>query len=257
MTNDIDSYIDNEYFDSCNEPDQDKRVENINNAFYDGGYIAEKGDGLCGFGSAYEAEDFIIDICSHHEEYNAWHGKKPLVETYVEIAKGYLSRGKFDLVKDGHYSDGGERKAQELTDELGWGKREVRQTLLACLTADDFVHSGKNSSKYECNKGTVVMVFSPRVETMIYYTDTQTGKRMKKRKVIDLYVKMVLNPHPDRSRNQTEMQVLSFREAGSGDKAKTCLYTGEERRSRVEWNSPGFRNHKDRPLTMKEMKEKN
>lgn len=263
MKNDIDSYIDSEYFGSNVETEQKKRIENINNALYDGGYILEQGDTLCGFNSAYEAEQFIFDIATRYKESRWWKKHKNLVENYVRVVRGYLERDNFDIVGNGKYSNTGkERKVDQLMEELGWELGEdryamVKATLLSCLTADTFVESGKNTSQKPWNEGTVVMTFSPRMETKQEYVDTKTGKRVVEKKTIDLYVKMVINPHPQdtKTRKQPEMQIISFKEAGEpnskSDKfdrqAKTCLYTGERRQSRLEWALNKYRGHKDHP----------
>ena len=70
------------------------------------------------------------------------------------------------------------------------------------------------------------MVFAP---TLIRRkASVVDGKKVWESTAIDLYVKCVLNPHPDKSRGQTQFQVLSFREA----KNKVCLYTGRKKNGR-------------------------
>ena len=247
-----------------------KDIEKINRALYDGGYITECDDTLHGFKSAKDAERFIKKITTTYEEKETWRKHKNLVKNHVEVVKGYLQQNKFDLVGDGKYSaNHSDRITTELLTELGWGKEEVRQTLMNALTAESFVSSGRNASRYRCNQGTVVMVYSPRIETKQTYIDSKTGRKMIRRHAIDLYVKIAINPHPGNNADgspQSEMQILSFREAGEPNrnskdfggntKAKTLLYTGEEHKSRLEWQLPKNKNHKDRPLTLLEQREK-
>ena len=208
MENDIQSYLNSPMVGNPDPLYKRERIRNVNKAFYDGGYLIKRGSELEGFETPDEAEAFIRKITSEHDTAEAWRPHRDMVENYVEVAKGYLSNDKFDLVIDGRYSkDGSYRDATSLMREFGLSRKDVKH-----LSADDFTNSGANNSKYEPNKGTVVMLFSPRVN--IYGED------------VELYVKLVLNPHPDRSRKQTEMQVLSFKEV---EGTKTCLFTGEKR----------------------------
>lgn len=216
MESDIKSYLDNSAAGNRDPLYRRERERNIKRALYDGGYAHSLNGDLNE--PVEDTESFIGQITTEHATTEAWRDRKGMVDTYLKVAKGYFDNDNFDLVIDGHYSDGRSREATELMREFGWSKQEIGKILLE-IKPDDFVNSGANNSRYEANRGTVVMVFAPRIKVM----DKIEGEQE-----IDLYVKMVLNPHPDRSRNQTEMQVLSFREA----KDKTCLYTGEVRTCR-------------------------
>lgn len=228
VENDIQSYTKKDIFGNDDPERQEERIENINKALYDGGYLDKCGSELNGFESAEEAEEFLTSITNNQSSRFAWEDRKELVETYVRVVKGYLQKNDFHLVGDGEYSaTGAPRKATELLREFGWVKKDVREKLLESLTADDFLNSGASYSRYTCNDGTVVMVFAPQINA----TKQIVGEdgRLKRQKLeIDLYVKLVLNPHP--GRGQSVMNVLSFKEA----ERKKCLYTKKFRNGRRE-----------------------
>lgn len=236
MENDIRSYLDNRVVGSKDPIYKNERIKNINKALYDGGYLNKRSFTLNGFENSDDAEDFIRTITNEHATSEAWLEHKDMVNNYVGVAKSYFSQGDFDLVIDGKRSkDGSARKATELSDEFGWDKKQIQKILMESIDADCFVNSGANDSAYAANQGTVVMVFAPRISVQKEVLDMDTKTRTVKSEQLDLYVKMVLNPHPDRARKQTEMQVLSIREATG----KTCLYTKERRLSREQWLKEG------------------
>lgn len=213
LENDIASYMDNKVVGNRDPLWRRTREENIGKALYDGGYTGKKK--MESFENADDAEAFLKKISTEHKTTEEWRDHKDLVENYTKVVKGYAVNGKFDLVVDGDYTAGGKRTATELMSEFGWGKKEVADIILNHLDADSFVSSGANDSRDSCNNGTVVMVFAPRIR----------AKKGDHIETVDLYVKTVLNAHPNKARKQTEMQILSVREAGG----KTCLFTGERR----------------------------
>lgn len=206
---------------------REERVENLQNALFNGGYTEyEETNAEAYFGSLRESQGFLRAITQNRQEKTAWKGKEKLVDNYVGVAREYLQEGRFDLVLDGHYSDGRVREAEDLMRELKLSKAKVGTLLAKSLSSKNFVMSGANTSKYKENQGTVVMVFAP---TLIRRkASVIDGKKVWESTAIDLYVKCVLNPHPDKSRGQTQFQVLSFREA----KNKVCLYTGRKKNGR-------------------------
>lgn len=228
VENDIQSYTKNDVFGNDDPKRQEERIENINKALYDGGYLDKCGSELNGFESEEEAEAFLNEITTNQNSRRIWLSHKDLVETYVRVFKGYLQRDDFHLNGDGEYSaTGAPRKATELLREFGWNKEDVKEKLMESLTADDFNSSGASNSLYACNDGTVVMLFTPRINATKQIVE-ENGVRWQKLE-IDLYVKLVLNPHPG-GKNKSHMRILSFKEAEN----KKCLYTNEFRNGRRE-----------------------
>ena len=202
----------------------EERGREIRDALYDLGYLRERTEKVKNNG---EAERLLCAINEKHIAKEEWSGNEKFVQNYVDVCKGFLASGKFDLVTNGfRSSDGSVRTADEITGEFGLGKEDVRDIISKSLTADDFVQSGKNDSSYKPNQGTVVMVFAPTVKLQ-KQVHTENGI-IEKTESVNLYVKMVLNPHPDKSRGQTYMQIISFKEANH----KVCLFTGKEKNLR-------------------------
>lgn len=196
---------------------QAETKEEINNALYDGGYLLRKSQ------SHSEVDkEFLNQIATEHSTAEAWKAHKDLVENYVGVVKGYLSQNNFDIIGNGKYAaTGRERTANELGTEFGYLSEErIKKLLTDNLTADDFVSSGMNISPKKENKGTVVMVFALTVEFEKIKV-TKSGKPKKKKVKVNLYTKMVLNPHP--CKGQKELQILSIKEADD----KKCIFTGE------------------------------
>lgn len=208
------------------EQDEERKNELIMNALYDGGYLITKEK----VEDANSAAFFIKQITSNYKATNEWLGHKDYVKNYVSVVKGYITDDKWDLVINGHYSGTSkERNAEELMSEFSLQKAEVKKIISENLTEDDFIASGINSSSYISNTGTVVMEFSPRVTL---YKETMTPNGPKRRKfTVDLYLKMVINPHPDPERRENSLQVISIKEAHS----KVLLFSSKDRKSREEW----------------------
>ena len=94
---------------------REERVENLQNALFNGGYTEyEETNAEAYFGSLRESQGFLRAITQNRQEKTAWKGKEKLVDNYVGVAREYLQEGRFDLVLDGHYSDGRVREAEDL-----------------------------------------------------------------------------------------------------------------------------------------------
>jgi len=221
MENDIQSYLDKK------SKTETERMNNMKAALYDGGYIENKATvSNCGFKNAAEMEAFVEKITTDEcAKEDPWREHKKLVETYLQIAKGYISKGDYsNALNRGEYSETGKvREESMMIREYGWGKQDIEELVLG-LKADDFVNSGKNISYKSHNRGTVVMVFSPKIK--IY------NENIGQEETIDLYVKLCLNPHP--GPGQKQMQLLSVREMQNDH----CVFTGEKRNRRIKSQPP-------------------
>ena len=237
LTDDIESYTRNSYFGKKDFIYKSERIRNINRALYDGGYIPYVPDitenELWGnsFANVDEAEEFVKTITTNTSERDAWKDKRELVDVYLGVAKNYISKNIFSEPRDGEYQDGSYRDSRKLIEEFGLTRKDI-QTYLMSLTSDDFVNSGKNITLTYGYDGTVVMVFAPRLT--FYKINEETNKREKHS--VDMYIKLCINPHPpknpdDRTKKLPEFGVVSFKESTG----RTCLYTGEERKSRKQW----------------------
>lgn len=227
---------------------EEERQRNVAKGLYDGGYLVRPTDPPP-FATPREGEAFLREISQNAECTEVWKDHRELVENYVEVVKGELLHSEYDVVTNGHYSkDGSERNAEELTKEFNLSKSEVRDMVVHSISADNFVSSGKNVSKYQENHGTVVMVFTPRVTITKKKMVNLQGRGMQEKTTkhtIDLYVKLAINPHPDEAKGHHQMQILSFKEADN----KECLFTGEARMSRDQWKHN--KGHKDNPKRRK------
>lgn len=196
---------------------EESKGREIRNALYESGYICDRNQKLW---NTQEAEEFLKDITNEHAAQAPWVNHKDMVENYVRVFKGFLASNRFDFVLNGHRSsDGSFRRTDELTSEFGINdEQEIKKLLQDNLSADDFVQSGKNDSHYVENQGTVVMVFAP---TVILTKRNELNEDVTEE--VNLYVKLVLNPHPNKDRDQSNMQILSVREANN----KVCMFTGK------------------------------